>query len=68
MRSRWNRPHLILPGRTLKEHWEDQKKRSLKKIQSQKWDIVVLQDLSSQPLDAPEDLAPRPRTHACPLT
>ena len=46
----------ILPGKTLKEHWEDKKQRSLKKIQSRKWDIVVLQDYSSQPLTGPEDM------------
>ncbi len=46
----------LLPGRTLMEHWMDQKHRSLKQIQSQKWDYVVLQDLSSQPLDAPQDM------------
>jgi hypothetical protein len=46
----------ILPGRPLKEHWEDKKQRSLKMIQSQKWDIVVLQDYSSQPVTAPEDM------------
>lgn len=46
----------IQPGRTLMEHWTDKKQRSLKQIQSQKWDYVVLQDLSSQPLTAPEDL------------
>lgn len=46
----------IQPGRTLMEHWTDKKQRSLKAIQSQTWDHVVLQDLSSQPLDAPEDM------------
>lgn len=47
----------MLPGRSLKEHWEDKRQRTLKKIRSEKWDIVVLQDYSSQPLDAPQDLA-----------
>lgn len=46
----------LLPGRPLKEHWEDKKQRSLKMIQSRKWDYVVLQDYSSQPLTAPEDM------------
>jgi len=46
----------MLPGRPLKEHWEDTRKRTLKMIQSQKWDIVVLQDHSGAPIDEPEDM------------
>jgi hypothetical protein len=46
----------LLPGRSLKEHWTDPKKRSVTAFEKGKWDYVVLQDYSSQPLTAPEDM------------
>ena len=46
----------LQPTRTLKDQWDDGRKRALTMIQSKKWDYVVLQDLSTQPIFDPDDM------------